>query len=80
MIFAVADPQTVLSSGNAVAILALIVVTLVGVVIYLFKLLMAEKDKRLADAIADSEKYRQAVGDFSQTTKLLLAKLDGEGK
>ena len=33
--FAVSDPQTVLSSGNTIAILALIIVTLAGVVVYL---------------------------------------------
>lgn len=34
-VFAATDPQTTLSSGNAIAILSLIVVTLAGVVIYL---------------------------------------------
>lgn len=33
-LFAVADPQTTLASGNVLAILALIIVTLAGVVIY----------------------------------------------
>lgn len=43
---AVSDPQTVLSSGNTIAILALIIVTLAGVVVY-----MARKiDKQAADS------------------------------
>lgn len=33
--FAVSDPQTVLASGNILPILALIIVTLAGVIIYL---------------------------------------------
>lgn len=33
--FAATDPQTTLSSGNTLAILALIIVTLAGVVVYL---------------------------------------------
>lgn len=35
--FAVTDPQTTLSSGNTVAILALIIVVLAGVIVYLAK-------------------------------------------
>lgn len=35
--FAAQDPQTVLSSGNTVAILALIIVTLAGVIVYLVR-------------------------------------------
>lgn len=43
--FAVADPQTTLSSGNTLAILALIIVTLAGVILYLArKLDVAQRD------------------------------------
>lgn len=45
-LFSVADPQTTLSSGNALAILALIVVTLAGVVVYLVRKL----DKQATDS------------------------------
>lgn len=45
-IFAVSDPQTVLSSGNTIAILALIIVTLAGVVVYLARKL----DKQATDS------------------------------
>lgn len=41
--FAAQDPQTVLSSGNTVAILALIIVTLAGVVIYLARELKVQQ-------------------------------------
>ena len=44
--FAVSDPQTVLSSGNTIAILALIIVTLAGVVVYLARKL----DKQATDS------------------------------
>lgn len=44
--FAVADPQTVLSSGNTIAILALIIVTLAGVVVYLARKI----DKQATDS------------------------------
>lgn len=43
--FAAADPQTVLASGNILAILALIIVTLAGVIIYLARRLdIAQRD------------------------------------
>lgn len=46
--FAVSDPQTVLSSGNTIAILALIIVTLAGVVVYLAKKLFdSQRDSAL---------------------------------
>jgi hypothetical protein len=44
--FAAADPQTVLSSGNTIAILALIIVTLAGVVVYLARKI----DKQASDS------------------------------
>lgn len=47
--FAVSDPQTVLSSGNTIAILALIIVTLAGVVVYLARKL----DKQATDSATE---------------------------
>ena len=46
---AVSDPQTVLSSGNTIAILALIIVTLAGVVVYLARKLDVQATKSAAD-------------------------------
>lgn len=44
-LFAAQDPQTVLSSGNTLAILALIIITLAGAVLYLVrKLELAQRD------------------------------------
>lgn len=51
--FAVSDPQTVLSSGNTIAILALIIVTLAGVVVYLARKL----DKQATDSAAKVKDY-----------------------
>lgn len=47
--FAVSDPQTVLSSGNTIAILALIIVTLAGVVVYLARKLDVQATKSATD-------------------------------
>ncbi len=47
--FAATDPQTTLSSGNTLAILALIIVTLAGVVVYLARKI----DKRDTDHAAE---------------------------
>lgn len=47
--FAATDPQAILTSGNTVAILALIIVMLAGVVVY-----MARKiDKQVTDSAAE---------------------------
>lgn len=44
-LFAVTDPQTTLTSGNAIAILALIIIVLAGVVVYLVrKLEVSQRD------------------------------------
>ncbi len=48
-LFAAADPQTVLASGNILAILALIIVTLAGVIFYLARRL----DVAQRDAVAE---------------------------
>lgn len=61
-------------------ILGAIVIVLASVIVYLFKLLMAEKDKRLSDALEDSQKYREVIGEFSRTSELTLAKLEGKEK
>lgn len=62
-----------------------VAVVLGGVIYYLFKRLEAlykEKEEiqesRRQDIIGFIEKYNAAMGDFSQTAKLLLAKLSGE--
>lgn len=58
-LFAVADPQTTLSSGNAVAILALIVVTLAGVVVYFARKL----DKQATDSAAEIKALNKIIFD-----------------
>lgn len=55
--FAAQDPQTILSSGNAAAILALIVVTLAGVVIYLTRKL----DKQTTDNAAEIKELNKLI-------------------
>lgn len=67
--------------------LTIIIVVEAAVIVYLFRLLQAlwkEKndlqEKRLEGTRETIEKYGQVVGDFSQTAKLLLAKLDGKEK
>lgn len=62
-------------------------VVLACVVVYLFKLVQTLYKKiddlqetRFEGTQATIEKYNSAMGDFSQTSKLLLAKLDGEKK
>ena len=74
-IFAAQDPQTVLSSGNTVAILALIIVTLAGVVIYLARKLdnqqrdSASEIKELNKLLYSEQKahtldYREMSNDY----------------
>lgn len=62
-----------------------VTVVLAGVIIYQNKkleFLYKEKDslqeQRRQDILGILDKYNQAMGDFSQTAKLLLAKLSGE--
>lgn len=62
-------------------------VILAGVVVYQnrkLEMLYKEKDslqeQRRIDIVAIIEKYSEAVGDFSQTAKLLLAKLSAGDK
>lgn len=64
-----------------------IISVLAGVIIYQNKViqrLYAEKNDiqelRIDRSREMLEKYLAAMGDFSQTAKLLLAKLDGEAK
>lgn len=72
-IFAVADPQTTLASGNIYAILALIIVVLAGVVVYLSKKLFdnqrdgAAEIKELNKLIYASEKEHTA--DYREMAK-----------
>lgn len=55
--FAATDPQTVLSSGNTVAILALIIVTLAGVIVYLARKI----DKQAADSAAEIKSLNKVI-------------------
>lgn len=57
--------------------LVVVILALVGVVVTLFNLLIKEKDKRFQDQKENNALYREAMGQFSQTSKLMLAKLDG---
>lgn len=87
---AVADPQTTLTSGNAIAILALIVVTLAGVVVYLVRKL-DNKDNEikalnvllLTETKAHAVDYREMAKNDqvilqgnSQSSELLAAKIE----
>ena len=56
-IFAAQDPQTILSSGNTVAILALIIVTLAGVVIYLARKI----DKQASDSATEIKELNKLI-------------------
>jgi predicted Holliday junction resolvase-like endonuclease len=80
-IFAATDPQTTLSSGNAVAILALIVVTLTGVIVYLArKIDVLQRDSAaeikmlnaqlLAENKAHTQDYREMAKDNQEVLQL----------
>lgn len=76
--FAVSEIPT-----TVVGILGFIVSGLVTVVVYqnrkiesLYKEKSADQEQRRLDMIAIIEKMNTLIGDFSQTAKLLLAKLD----
>lgn len=56
-LFAAQDPQTVLASGNILAIMALIIVTLAGVVIYLARKL----DKQATDSAAEIKELNKSL-------------------
>lgn len=73
----------VLASGSAQVILAFVVVTLCGVVVYQNKKinsLYEEKDglqeRRLTEISNLTDKYNQAAGNFSTTIQLLTAKIE----
>lgn len=55
--FAATDPQAVLSSGNLAAILALIIVTLAGVVVYLARKI----DKQATDSAAEIKELNKLI-------------------
>lgn len=55
--FAATDPQTVLASGNVLAILALIILTLAGVIIYLARKL----DKQATDSAAEIKELNKLI-------------------
>lgn len=64
MFATVTDPQTVLTSGSSVAILALIIITLVGVVVYMNKKLN-DKDKMIVELlnarVTDAKESRDTI-------------------
>lgn len=88
--FAAQDPQTVLSSGNTVAILALIIVTLAGVIVYLVKkndnqateirdlnrLLLAENKSHTADYKEMAKDNQEVLQGNSQSIQLMAAKIE----
>jgi hypothetical protein len=45
---------------------------------FLYKEKDSLQEQRRQDILGILDKYNQAMGDFSQTAKLLLAKLSGE--
>lgn len=56
-LFAATDPQTTLASGNVLAILALIIVTLAGVIIYLVRKL----DKKEVDHATELKELNKLI-------------------
>jgi hypothetical protein len=89
-LFAAQDPQTVLSSGNTLAILALIIVTLAGVIVYLVrkldnrdveirelnKQLLADSKDHTRDYREMAEKEQEVMQLTSQANNLLAAKIE----
>lgn len=81
-LFATAElPNTVLGIMSAV------ITTLVGVVVYqnrkiesLYKEKSGDQEQRRLDMMGIIEKMNTLIVDFSQTAKMLLAKLDGGDK
>ena len=88
--FAASDPQTVLASGNILAILALIIVTLCGVIIFIVKkyfdsqteikelnkLLYSEQKAHTLDYREMSNDYREVVQSNTQTNALIGEKIE----
>lgn len=88
--FAAQDPQTILSSGNTVAILALIIITLAGVIVYLVrkldnkdteirdlnKLIFAEGKTHAADFKQLAEKNQEVLQGNSQNMALFGEKIE----
>lgn len=73
--------------GTEVGLLGFIIFTLGGVCGLLYKKIISlykEKDdlqeRRFTGVNDTNDKYVEAMGEFSQTAKLLLAKLDGESR
>lgn len=56
-LFAAADPQTTLSSGNLAAILALIIVTMAGVIVYLVR----KNDKQATESAAEIKELNKLI-------------------
>lgn len=88
--FAAQDPQTILTSGNTVAILALIIVTLAGVIVYLVrkldnkdteirdlnKLIFSEGKTHAADYKELAEKNQEVLQGNSQNMALFGEKIE----
>jgi len=71
--------------SSVFGLMALIITTLVGVIIWqqkkidgLYKDKSELQDKRLADANLVRDRYDAVMGKFSQSFDLFVAKLDGE--
>lgn len=73
MFFAVSDPQTILSSGDAVKILALIIVTLVGVIVYLSRKIDG-RDKKI------EELYNARIQDAKDSRDTIVEPLELIGR
>jgi len=74
--------NTPLVSTNIQVVLAFIIFVLAGVVVYqnrkidgLYKEKDGLQEKRLQDKMDTSDKYNQAMGEFSRTASLLTSKL-----
>lgn len=78
--FAAQDPQTILASGNILAIMALIIVTLAGVIIYLARKLdvqqreSATEIKELNKLLYSEQKahtldYREMSNDYREVVQ-----------
>ncbi len=68
------NPSTLLT-GDIQHILAYIVVALAGALTYLFRLLIIEKDGRLADAKDVNEKVSAVLSSISQTVNMMNDKM-----
>lgn len=76
MFATVTDPQSVLASGNTTAVLSLIVVVLAGVVWYLYRAYMKERDARLQDLKDYQTQAREIADKASNKEEILYNKIE----